>query len=98
MDNGGRERVTSSQPCAHGYPFQCDLGVTSRERAGGNRSRRVLQDAVHRSGVSHGSLFCSRAPRRSPPFLVCNPQIQDGQMHGKGALVYPNGEKYEGAW
>lgn len=25
-------------------------------------------------------------------------QIQDGQMHGKGALVYPNGERYEGAW
>ncbi len=22
-------------------------------------------------------------------------QIQDGQMHGKGTLVYPNGERYE---
>ena len=21
--------------------------------------------------------------------------IQDGQMHGKGTLVYPNGERYE---
>ena len=25
-------------------------------------------------------------------------QIQDGQMHGKGALIYPNGERYEGSW
>lgn len=24
--------------------------------------------------------------------------IQDGQMHGKGTLIYPNGERYEGAW
>ena len=22
--------------------------------------------------------------------------MEKGQMHGKGALVYPNGEKYEG--
>ena len=25
-------------------------------------------------------------------------QIQDGQMHGKGKLTYPNGETYEGEW
>ena len=25
-------------------------------------------------------------------------QIQDGQMHGQGTLVYPNGERYEGQW
>ena len=25
-------------------------------------------------------------------------QIQDGHMHGQGALVYPNSEKYEGQW
>ena len=25
-------------------------------------------------------------------------QILDGQMHGRGALIYPNGERYEGAW
>jgi len=25
-------------------------------------------------------------------------QILDGQMHGKGALIYPNGERYEGNW
>jgi len=23
---------------------------------------------------------------------------QDGQMHGEGTLVYPNGEKYQGQW
>lgn len=25
-------------------------------------------------------------------------QILDGQMHGKGKLVYRNGESYEGDW
>jgi hypothetical protein len=25
-------------------------------------------------------------------------QIQDGQMHGKGSLVYPNNERYDGTW
>jgi len=25
-------------------------------------------------------------------------QILDGQMHGKGNLIYPNGERYEGNW
>ena len=25
-------------------------------------------------------------------------QIMDGQMHGRGALIYPNGERYDGSW
>lgn len=25
-------------------------------------------------------------------------QIQDGQMHGKGSLIYPNNERYDGTW
>ena len=25
-------------------------------------------------------------------------EIENGQMHGKGSLVYPNKEKYEGDW
>jgi len=27
--------------------------------------------------------------------FVYSGQIEKGQMHGKGTLVYPNGEKYE---
>lgn len=32
------------------------------------------------------------------PVISCLLQILDGQMHGKGTLVYPNGERYEGSW
>ena len=34
-------------------------------------------------------------PRHACPSPL---QIQDGQMHGKGSLIYPNGERYEGSW
>lgn len=36
-------------------------------------------------------------PSLTPPHRP-HTQIQDGQMHGKGALIYPNGERYEGSW
>ena len=33
-----------------------------------------------------------------PAPLTCPHHLSARQMHGKGALVYPNGERYEGAW
>jgi len=30
--------------------------------------------------------------------MIYTGEIENGKMHGKGTLVYPNGEKYDGDW
>jgi len=48
-------------------------------------------------GAPHPSMQSSEEPAQGQGFVYSG-QIEKGQMHGKGTLVYPNGEKYEGEW
>jgi hypothetical protein len=50
-----------------------------------------------RMGAPHPAMQSHEETPQGQGFVYSG-QIEKGQMHGKGTLVYPNGEKYEGEW
>ena len=78
-----------------------DVSALVHERGGTDKGASALEawSASHLTAhicTSPDILWGCRAD--SGQGFVYSGQIEKGQMHGKGTLVYPNGEKYEGDW
>ena len=58
-------------------------------------SHTILDVLCRVSTLCSRRYLCTHVSADSGQGFVYSGQIEKGQMHGKGTLVYPNGEKYE---